>query len=81
MDIRIDDDVIEQATKCGRVFSCLSGDVENLCKVSYVLYVIGDGPCLLQCMTQPPCEYGMALGNRWMCTCPVRKEIYRQYGV
>jgi hypothetical protein len=78
MDIRISDDVIEQATKCGRVFSCLSGSLEGSCKVRKY---VADEVLLVDNGRGEACAYLRVLGRSQMCLCPVRKEIYRRYGV
>ena len=75
MDIRISDDVIDQATKCGRVLSCLSGNLERSCKVKKY---VADEVLLVENGKGEACAYLRVLGRSQMCLCPVRKEIYRR---
>jgi hypothetical protein len=78
MDIRIGDDDIEQATKCGRLFSCLSRNLEGSCKVRKY---VADEVLLVENGKGEACAYLRVLGRSQMCLCPVRKEIYKHYGV
>ena len=78
MDIQISDTVIEQATKCERVFSCLSGNLEGVCKVRKY---VADEVLFVEDGKGEDCVYLRSVGYSHMCLCPVRKEIYRRYGV
>lgn len=77
MEIKISDDVIKSATKCTKNFSCLSGDIERLCKVEYC---VSKTVHFIKCL-EPDCSYKVVFGDGNFCTCPIRKEIYNHYKV
>jgi hypothetical protein len=56
----------------------LSGAVESLCEVEYV--VIGELYCLKRTSWRG-CSYERQFGDTFLCICPVRQEIYDRYGV
>jgi len=79
MAIVVGDDVVNQTTKCEMDFACLSGRVNRLCKVDRVL---GSKPVLfLSQGEQPFCHYTYSFADRQICSCPVRLELYRHYGI
>jgi hypothetical protein len=78
MKIEIGGDAVEQTTRCWKQFACLSGAVEALCEVKYV--VIDELYCLKR-TTRRGCNYQMVFGDCLICTCPARQEISRRYGV
>jgi hypothetical protein len=76
--IEVSADVMERATRCQRQFSCLSGAVESLCVVEYV--VAGELYCLKRTSWRG-CNYERRFGDTFLCICPVRQEIYDRYEV
>jgi hypothetical protein len=73
------DDVVNQTTKCKMDFACLSGRFDHLCEVEQA---IGSRPVLfLSQGEQPLCHYNYRFGDGQMCSCPVRLELYRHYGI
>jgi hypothetical protein len=76
--IAVSANVIERTTRCQRQFSCLSGAVESLCEVEYV--VVGELYCLKRTSWRG-CSYERRFGDTFLCICPVRQEIYDRYGV
>jgi hypothetical protein len=76
--IEISADVIERTTGCQRQFSCLSGAVESLCEVKYI--VVGELYCLKR-TTRRGCRYERLFGDTFLCTCPVRQAIYKRYRI
>ena len=78
MEIRISDAVIRQTTKCEKGFSCLAGNLECLCKARKY---VADEVLLIENGRGEKCVYLRSLGRSEMCLCPVRKEIYKLYGV
>lgn len=76
MEIRIDNKVLEQVTKCNRQFACLFDSSHVLCEVTYF---VGDRVLFVECATDGLCAYQMPFGSGYLCCCPARKEIYRRY--
>lgn len=74
--IKIDAYILNETVKCRRDFACLSGKTECLCRVeefinNKILFV-APGRNLL-------CNYLISFGDSFVCDCPARKEIFRQY--
>ena len=78
MRYKIDDSIVERATKCGKDNACLKDakhslcPVERLAKASEVLFVCTDG--------RDPCNLRVPFGQGNVCACPVRIEIFKRYG-
>jgi hypothetical protein len=78
MKIKLDNQIIEQATRCQKHFDCLSNEEHVYCDVEYCV----DGKVLfIRCIGEENCEYKVQFGDSCMCTCPVRKEIYNRYRI
>ena len=64
--------------ECDRAHSCLSGKKDCLCDVGQLLDVT-----ILS--VHPPagmkCTHKMRYRDAFLCTCPVRKEIYKRYKI
>ena len=64
--------------ECNRAHSCLSGKQDCLCDVAQLL----DDTIL---SVKPPperkCIHKMRYRDAFLCTCPVRKEIYKCYKI
>ena len=76
MALTISQEIIDQATECDRDFSCLVNSSEPSCKISACIknaYFIDN--------LERTCPYNIEYGHQHLCTCPVRKEIYRKYGI
>jgi hypothetical protein len=79
MEIQVDLRIVAQARRCKRQFACLFDDLENLCKVKDiavdVLYLVEDAD-------EQKCGYQVRFGHdAVVCLCPVRREIYKRYGI
>jgi hypothetical protein len=78
MEIRISEDIVEQAIECEKQFSCLSGNLGCLCKARKY---VADEVLLIENGKGEKCVYFRSLGRSQMCLCPVRKEIFKRYEV
>jgi len=76
--MKINDDFIKNANKCKKDHSCLSGDATSLCKIEFC---IEDKVHFIKCIDENPCNYRIPFGYSYVCTCPVRKELYNRYKV
>jgi hypothetical protein len=76
MIFEVDESTIKKTTKCKKNFSCLSKERKDLCKVTYN---ITDKVCFIECKNTEPCDYLFPYGHSFLCTCPVRKEIFYRY--
>jgi hypothetical protein len=79
MRYQIDTDILNNTTKCTNDFSCLLAKKDCLCEVEECIK--GDGGILfIKPLKNVVCDYRMPLGESWLCECPTREAIYRQYG-
>jgi len=73
---KISEEIRHEASQCWRGFRCLLTGENGMCPVhdcvGDVLFVEKTG--------QDYCPYDVTFGYSHICTCPVRQEIYDQYG-
>ena len=77
MNIKVDDNILQQTTKCKTNFSCLSGETPP-CSVENC---IDNKLHFIKCASKEPCSYRVSFGYSDVCTCPVRKELYNSYKI
>jgi hypothetical protein len=64
-------------TKCEKDFACLNDDGHELCPVDYFYQ---DKILFIKCLSKGYCSYRISFGYAsYICSCPMRKEIYRKY--
>ena len=79
MEIQVDLRIAAQARRCKQQLVCLSGDLEGLCKVKDIAV---DVLYLVEGMEKQGCGYQVPFGqDTIVCLCPVRREIYKRYGI
>lgn len=76
--IKISDEAQQAATKCRKELSCLSDDREDMCIVEDC--VKGDVH-FVKCLNHESCLYQYAFGDKFVCCCPVRKELFNKYKI
>jgi hypothetical protein len=78
MDIHVSDKARKATTNCKKEFSCLEREGNNLCTVESCI----DGKLhFIQCLNKGYCSYQHLFGYRFLCGCPVRKEIFNTYKI
>jgi hypothetical protein len=78
MDIHVSDNARRAATNCKKEFTCLEREKNNLCTVESCI----DGKLLfIKCLNKRYCSYQLLYGYRFLCRCPVRKEIFNKYKI
>jgi hypothetical protein len=78
MEYHVSRDAVEAAAACTKGFSCLNGSGGHLCPVEYSV----DGKVhFITCLNDARCSMQQTFGNRLLCGCPVRKELYNRYGM
>jgi len=76
MKIEIDKETLKQTTHCDSNFKCLKNDVAELCKIESCF----NGELhFIKCKDELVCNYKMPFGGSYVCSCPVRREIYNKY--
>jgi len=76
---KIPEDIRLCATECAKGYACLMNEKHVLCPV---VRNIEGKIHFIQCIEDRPCSYKNPIGDSiYTCTCPVRKEIFNQYGL
>lgn len=76
MIININESTIRSTTSCDRDMQCLQDVNKPLCDVDYCVM---DEVFFVNCLTNKRCGYRFNFGYNLICTCPVRKEIFKRY--
>jgi len=76
MILKIDESTVKSTTDCDKGMQCLYGVNKPLCEVDYC--VMGE-VFFINCLNNKRCSYRMHFGHSLMCTCPVRKAIFKRY--
>jgi hypothetical protein len=71
----ISEEILEQTKHCNKDFSCLSGNKECLCEIKEC---VGCIVLFIKHQVNNGCNYKKYFGYSPLCTCPTRKEIYKQ---
>ncbi len=76
MIVNIDESTVKSTTNCDKGMQCVHGVKEPLCKVDYCVM---EKVFFVKCLNNKRCSYKISFGNSLMCTCPIRKEIFKRY--
>lgn len=76
-EIQINDEIIKK-TICKKEFYCLSGNINNICRVELN---VENKIYFVKCIEDKPCNHRRSFGYSFLCLCPVRKEIFNLYGI
>lgn len=77
-EITVDEATRRATTHCDKHLSCLAEPATPLCRVKQC---VQGKVHFIECVDRLVCSYRMSFGNAFVCNCPVRKEIYDQYGI
>jgi len=80
MKIEVNENVIDKTTHCDHDFLCLSDEwkqcgIVKALIADNLLYVDFDWG------QRRNCSYMVSFGSGYYCTCPIRIEIYKRYGI
>jgi hypothetical protein len=76
-DIEIDEDIKESTTKCEKNHACLLDRNHKLCPI---VSTVGMKMLCIDCTSGRRCSYRVRYGiSAFLCTCPIRNEIYKKY--
>ena len=76
MEYELKTEVLDSTDKCSEQYSCLQGKNECLCEVEDIF----DGRILFVRPRQSrACIYRISFGYSYVCNCPTRQAIYRNY--
>jgi len=76
MIVKIYDSTVKSTTNCNKGMQCLHGVKKPLCEVDYCVM---DKVFFINCLNNKQCSYQINFGYKLMCSCPVRKEIFKRY--
>ena len=77
MKLHVNRELLQATTRCAKGFACLNGDESCLCHVADC--VLGD--VIFVEIKNQFCPYILHFGDKIICACPVRKDIYNKYMV
>lgn len=76
--LQITENVLSQTTRCRNEFVCLSGSGECLCELKCCY---SGKSYFIKANRKKSCNYRVSIGLNYVCSCPTRKEIYKQYSI
>lgn len=76
--VQVDEETLKKTTKCNKDFSCLFGEKNELCQVELN---VDDKIHFVKCKSVEPCNYRRSFGYSFVCSCPVRKELFNRYNI
>jgi hypothetical protein len=80
MPFKVSEATKKATTRCRQNFQCLDSDGWDPCSISErVGEFLELNKC--HCDKKEQCNYLMPYGYAYYCLCPVRREIYNNYGV
>jgi len=75
---KVSDNISHAAVKCQKNRACLSDPDYVLCGTTVD---VDDAARVLRCTEETDCRYSSKFGGRRVCTCPVRHEMAKKYGI
>jgi hypothetical protein len=78
MKIEIDDKIVGKVKRCKKEFGCLKNEKHACCAV---VGCIKKNVHFIKNSDDQNCSFNVAFGHLFMCTCPIRKEIFNKYGI
>lgn len=78
MNIEVNNDIINQTTNCTKQHACINHADYDFCKVENC---INNKIHFIKCKSQSSCSYKISFGDSFVCSCPIRKEIYNRYNI
>jgi hypothetical protein len=68
---------IQEANKCTKGHACLTDSENHLCSIR----ITTESHARMVCGKESDCPYSSKMGDKFVCTCPVRHAIYRKYNL
>jgi hypothetical protein len=69
-------EILKEAKRCTKHHACLTDEDYQLCGIR----ITTEHHARMVCGKGSDCPYSSRLGDKIVCTCPVRHAIYRKYG-
>ena len=77
-EIEITGESLKKTGKCRKNHSCLSGERNDLCKVELN---VDNKIHFVKCVNNEPCAFRISFGYSYICSCPIRKELFDRYNI
>jgi hypothetical protein len=81
----VSEDARRRTTKCSSDFFCLKSNGNPKCSEEMPLcsvdYYIDKTDLVVKFTSNTDCPYKSSFGQRYICTCPVRHEIFERYHI
>lgn len=77
MEYFVEEEILKSANLCNKGNSCLNKCDNDLCQV----YASVNDANLFICVEDNSCNYKEIIGERKICGCPVRIDLYKKYKV
>lgn len=74
----VNNEIRLQSDKCRNGYMCQALGGKPHCQISDSVNGL---VFFLKCSNPLDCPYQHAFGSSFMCTCPVRQEVYREYRI
>jgi hypothetical protein len=74
----VEEELLAKADKCAYQRNCLSQSQEKMCKPQFLL---ANDTMFVQKKDGADCQYYLTYGFSGICRCPVRKFLYKRYGI
>ena len=75
---KIGEETIKATKKCKKDMSCLNKESKDRCKVDHS---VGSEVFLYKCLSSKHCSYRESFAVGIYCSCPIRIELFKKYGV
>lgn len=76
--MEIKESIKNKANKCSKDFNCLRNEGHVICEIETC---INNKVHFIKCKSDLSCNYKTYFGDSYVCTCPVRIEIYTKYSI
>jgi hypothetical protein len=78
MSYTISEETLKKTTKCDKDMKCLNNDKYPECEIDWI---ITDNSAFLKTKGSISCPYMTLFGRRFVCQCPTRLELYKEYEI
>ena len=74
---KVDEKTRKKARKCDKAFQCIYDETPNICAVDNTTGY--DSVYFVESPVDMFCPYCYGFADGYMCTCPVRHDLYQKY--
>jgi hypothetical protein len=78
MSYTINEEILENTINCKKNMQCLSDGKSPECKIEMP---VGANVAFIKEKGPDSCPYMLSFGYGYICTCPIRHELHKRYGI